>query len=77
MSTKFVQAKNAKLNYASLFHDTDSPLELFREVNEMNQKNGQTMKDWDFLLLNYRGEELGKFDWKNVSVNVTLGDLFA
>jgi hypothetical protein len=77
MATKFVQATSKKLNYASKFHDTDSPLELFQEVQALNVKNGQTMKDWDFTLHNYKGDKLGKYDWKNAWVNVTLGDLFS
>lgn len=78
MATKFVKAtsKSAKFQHSTLMHDTDSPLELFQEVAELNVQHGLTMKDWDFTLHNYNAVEIGKYDWKNASVTVTLGDLF-
>lgn len=76
MSTKFVQATNKVTGQKTAAHDTDSPFRLFNELNEQNQKTGQTMKDWKFDLLNYKGDRLGAYQWKNERVTVTLGDLF-
>lgn len=77
MATKFVQAKNKQLNYTSLLHDDDAPLELFKEVDALNKEHGLTMKDWEFTRHNYKGDKTGTYDWKNAHVTVTLGDLFA
>jgi hypothetical protein len=77
MATKFVKATNKKTGFSPLMHDTDSPLELFKEVAELNAQSGETMKDWKFTLHNYKGDEIGKYDWKKVRVTVTLGDLFS
>lgn len=77
MSTKFVQATNKVTGQKTAAHDTDSPFLLFKEINEQNQQNGQTMKDWKFDLLNYKGDRLGVYKWKQERVTVNLGDLFS
>lgn len=77
MATKFVKATNNKTGVSLQLHDTDSPVRLFLEIAALNSETGETMKDWTFDLLNFKGERLGKYDWKNAHVSVTLGDLFA
>jgi hypothetical protein len=77
MATKFIKATNKKLQHTSKLHDIDSPLALFKELKTLNEKNGHTMKDWEFTVHDYKGDELGKYDWKKEVVSVRLGDLFS
>lgn len=77
MATKLVQASNWKIQHVTEAHDTDSPIRLFLEIQELNQKNGHTMKDWKFKLLDYKGDYLGDYNWEDAYVTVRLGDLFA
>lgn len=77
MATKFVRASNAKIQHVTGLHDVDSPIHLFLEIQELNQKNGHTMKDWKFKLYNYKGEYISDYKWQDEYVTVRLGDLFS
>lgn len=77
MSTQFIQATNRKTGFKSMLHDTDTPTSLFVELAKKNSNTGETMADWDFALLNSRGTIIKEnFNWRQIRVTVTLGDLY-
>lgn len=76
MSTKFLQATNKNTGAKTMFHDDDNPAALFLELAKKNAETGETMADWDFERLNFRGEFIEKYDWRNQTVYFNLGDLF-
>lgn len=60
-----------------MLYDTDFPINLFIELAKKNSNTGETMRDWEFALLNSNGRVIKKnYNWKSVQVTVTLGDLF-
>lgn len=77
MATRLAMATCAKENLKTPMFDTDSAQDLLKEVAALNKEFGLTMADWEFTRRNYRGDNLGEYDWRNETVTVKLGDLFA
>jgi hypothetical protein len=77
VSTQFIQATNKKTGFKSMLHDTDAPTSLFVELAKKNSNTGETMEDWDFALLDHAGRVLkSNYNWRQIRVTVSLGDLY-
>lgn len=77
MATRLAMATNEKHGLKTPMYETDCAQDLLKEVAVLNREYGLTMADWKFTRRNYKGDDLGEYDWKNETVTVRLGDLFS
>lgn len=77
MSTKLIQATNKLTGESILFgYKTRQPVEVIKDIDKLNQKNGHSMVNWDFVVLDKHYKVLHPWKWQTKRTNYRLVDLF-